>query len=195
MVSRVAILCVVLAALLAVTGCYGGSDQTGGSTDETSTRGTGMGGPAVDVNITPEVLANKPKPPVLTTPQDAVRSYIDWVSYAYRTAQSEVAEPVESPDQAVRDDAYIQYNVQKLRLIDQTLDSITFGTAVVKGNSTLLPAKENWTYRYVSVKDAGKTLEGPLKASYDTTYTVIKQGNGNLWVVNNVEATPIGEVK
>jgi len=182
--------------MLAAVGCSGGQDAaTGnGSADASATVGAGMGGPAVDVNVTQEALDSQPDPWVLTTPEDAVRSYLAWTSYAYRIGQSSVALPTMSSYEEVRVDSYIQYNLQKYRLIDQILESITFGTASAEASRAVLPATEEWTYRYVSIETAGETLEGPYSASYETTYTLVRNDEGN-WVVDGVEATALGTVK
>jgi len=148
----------------------------------------------VTVRITPEMLANKPKPPTLTTPEAAVRSYLDWISYAYRTGNSEVAKPVMGALEEVRVNSYVQYNLQEHnRVVDQTLESITFGTPVSRdASTTTLPAAEKWSYKWVSVAEAGKVVGGPFSATYDTTYTVIKNANG-LWVVESVVAKKVGK--
>ncbi len=181
-------------ALLLVVGCSGGTESVGGSNTETSASVVPMGGPAVEVKVTREALENMPEPWVLNTPEAAVRSYLAWTSYAYRIAQSDVATPTMTPYEEVRVDAYIQYNIQKKRLIDQTLDSIVFGKPSVGATSTLLPVKESWTYRYISVETAGKVVGGPYSASYDSTYTVVKSDTG-AWRVDSVKAKALGEVK
>jgi hypothetical protein len=137
---------------------------------------------------------SRPKPWVLSTPQDAVRSYLDWTSYAYRIGMSSAASATMSPYEGVRVDGYVQYNIQKRRLMDQKAESLTFGTPSVGSTSTLVPVKEEWTYRYVSVEKGNKVLGGPYTASYDVTYTVVKSKNGD-WVVDSVAAKPKGEVK
>ena len=164
------------------------------NTSKEDSRSAHMAGSGVDARVTQEAFDSKPKPPVLTTPESAVRSYLDWVSYAYRIGQSKVAAPAMSPDEWVRVDAYVQYNIEKRKLIDQTLKSIEFGKPVVKAKTALLPAKEKWKYRYVSIEEAGKTIGGPYTASYDTTYTVIKSDKG-AWVVDKVDAKALGTVK
>ena len=153
-----------------------------------------MAGPAADVRVTQEAFDSKPQPPVPTTPESAVRSYLDWTSYAYRIGQSKVAAPAMSSFEWVRVDAYVQYNIQKKQLIDQTLKSIEFGKPSIEASRAILPAKEKWTYRYVSISEAGKTIAGPYSARYNTTYTVVKTKDG-VWVVDSVDAKPIGEVK
>lgn len=183
---------VVLATSLLLIGCS--SAGTGDSTASGEATGTAKGhGVVVTVRITPEMKANKPGPPVLTTPESAVRSYLDWISYAYRTGDSEVAKPVMSTVEEVRINSYVQYNLQEHnRVIDQKLESITFGAPVSKDASTaILSAKEKWTYEWVSVQEAGKVVGGPFWADYDTTYTVTKNKDGN-WVVDHVEAKKVG---
>jgi hypothetical protein len=175
-----------------LSGCSGSTGPTG-ATEPTATVGSHMAGPVVDVKITQAALDSKPKPWVLTTPQSAVRSYLDWTSYAYRIAQSDVATPTMSADEAVRVDSYVQLNIEQSRVIDQVLGSITFGKQSVEGTKTLVPATETWAYRYVSIVTAGKVLEGPFSASYDTTYTVVKSPAG--WVVDSVAAKALDEVK
>jgi hypothetical protein len=183
-------------ALLAVAACSGspGAGTGTGSADESATVGARMAGPVVEVKVTQEALDSKPEPPVLSTPESAVRSYLDWVSYAYRIGQSEVALPTISNYEEVRVDSYIQLNIQTYRLIDQTLDSITFGESSVDTSSAVVTAKENWTYRYVSIEEAGKTVEGPYSAVYETTYNLVKSENGD-WVVDSVDAEAQGTVK
>lgn len=148
----------------------------------------------MEVRVSREALENKPEPWVLSTPEAAVRSYLAWTSYGYRIAQSDVATPTMTPYEGVRVDSYVQYNIQKNRLIDQTLEGITFGKSSVGTTSTLVPVKESWSYRYVSIETAGKTIGGPYSASYDATYTVVKSDTGD-WQVDAAETTALGEVK
>jgi len=194
-VALVALGCLSFVALLVVTGCSSSpAGSPGGSSVATPTTGAHMAGPAVDVHVTPEALASKPEPAVLTTPESAVRSYLDWTSYAYRIGQSSVATPTMTTYEEVRVDSYVQYNLQQLRLIDQTLKSITFGKPSVGATSTIVPAHEQWTYRYVSIETAGKTIAGPYSAAYDSIYTVAKSKKGT-WAVDSVTATAVGTVK
>ena len=193
--GKVALCCLACVAVLALAGCASkGSGGTGsGSADETKTIGAHMAGPEQSVNVTPEAFNTAPKDWDLSTPEGAVRSYLDWTSYSYRIAQSDISSPTMSAYEGVRVDSYIQYQLQQSQLIDQTLDSITFGKVTTEATHTLVPAKESWTYRYVSIKTAGKTVGGPYTAAYDTTYTVIKD-KGH-WVVDSVDAKPVGTVK
>jgi hypothetical protein len=152
-----------------------------------------MAGPVVDVNVTPEAVASRPQPWVLTTPESAVRSYLAWTSYAYRIGASSVATATMTGSEQVRIDSYTQLNLQKMRLIDQKLTSITLGEPAIEGTRAVVRAKEQWTYSYVSIQTAGKIVGGPYPASYDTTYTVVKSGKG--WVVDSVKVTRLGPIK
>lgn len=153
-----------------------------------------MAGPVQKVVISKTTVDAKPGPWALSTPQATVRSYLDWVSYAYRIADSSVASRTMSPEEGVRVDAYAQLNLQKSRLLDQRLETIVFGKASVQATATLLPAREHWTYRYVSISEAGKTIGGPYTIDYDTTYTLVRAGKSN-WVVDSVKAKALGEAK
>jgi hypothetical protein len=153
-----------------------------------------MGGPVVDVHVSQAVVDAKPKAMDQKTPEAAVRTYLDWTSYAYRIGQSGVANPTMSSYEEVHVNSFVQYNVQQGRLIDQRLDSITFGKQSVGATSTLVPAKESWTYSYLSIDTGNKVLGGPYTVSYDTTYTVAKDKQG-VWLVDSVQATPLGPVK
>jgi len=148
----------------------------------------------VEVQISREALESRPESPAMSTPEAAVRSYLAWTSYAYRIAQAEVATPTMTPYEQVRIDSYIQYNLQKSRIIDQALESITFGAPSTGPTSTLVPAKELWNYRYVSTETVGKTIGGPYSASYDATYTVVRSAAGT-WLVDSSVTTAVGEVK
>lgn len=191
----VAVLCLATAALSAMAGCSGGTpSDSPGSTETSAPVGRGMAGASQKVVIARGAVADKPKPWVLSDPESAVRSYLDWTSYAYRIAESAAATPTMSAEQEVRVDSYVQLNLQKSKLLDQKLQLIVFGKPSVGSTSTLLPAKENWAYRYVSISDVGKTIEGPFTAVYETTYTVVKNDMGD-WVVDTVAVKAIGEVK
>lgn len=180
--------------MLVLAGCSGGGAASNPGSTETSGGVIPHGGAAVEVRISEDALQNKPEPWVLDTPESAVRSYLDWTAYAYRIARSDVATPTMTPYEEVRVDSYVQYNIQKSRIIDQTLESITFGKPSVGTTSTLVPVKETWSYRYVSIEKAGETIGGPYSASYDSTYTVVESVKG-VWQVDSAVTTALGEVK
>jgi len=197
LVMTVAVVCMAVAALIATAGCSRGDGAAGtgaGSTETSAPVGRGMAGASQKVVISKQAVAEKPDPWVLSDPESAVRSYLEWTSYAYRIAESSAATPTMSAEQEVRVDSYVQLNLQKERLLDQLLQSIKFGKARVGTTSTVLPATESWAYRYVSIKDVGKTIAGPYTIGYETTYTVIKNDKGD-WVVDTISVKPLGEVK
>ncbi|HZL04186.1 MAG TPA: hypothetical protein VFE45_01980 [Coriobacteriia bacterium] len=181
---------VLAVAILSAAGCSRVEPKPSPAEDK---KGYGMGGVEQQIAILAEVVDDKPAPWNLDTPEAAVRSYLDWVSYAYRVAESDVASATQSPHQVVRTDAYVQANLQEERLLDQVLTSITFGSASIEGTRAALPAQEQWSYRYVSITEAGKTIGGPYAASYETTYTLVKGDGG--WVVDGIEVKALGEVK
>lgn len=187
---KAALVVFALVALAASLVACGDSEPKGTEDERT---GFGMGGVDQDVVLSRAVVENEPEPWVLNTPEEAVRSYLDWVSYAYRIGDSNVATPTMSPYQVVRVDAYNQNNLQKERLLDQQLESLEFGQADIQEATAVLPAKEKWSYRYVSIKEADATLEGPYTAEYETTYHLTKTDVG--WVVDNIDVKAIGEVK
>jgi hypothetical protein len=196
-VATAVVVCLAAGALSAISGCSGGSsgaNESAKSTEASSAVGRNMAGPSQKVVISKQAIAAKPQPWVLDTPEEAVRSYLNWTSYAYRIAESVVATPTMSDEQEVRVDSYNQLNLQKSQLLDQTLVAITFGKASVEGTRAILPAKEKWKYRYVSISEVGKTVGGPYDASYDTTYTLIKK-KGGTWVVDDIAVKATGAIK
>jgi hypothetical protein len=180
-------------ALLALSGC-GGQSATTGSPISTSTVGAHMAGPAATVHVSQAAVDAQPSPWNLKTPQSAVRSYLDWTAYAYRIGQSAAATATMTSYEEVRVDAYNQYNVEQKRLLAETLQSITFGKSSAGATSTLVPAVEQWTYSYLSIDTGNKVLSGPFTASYDSTYTVVKNTAGE-WRVDSVLAVAKGTVK
>lgn len=194
--GRLLVLCALFGMTIALAGCSGAAQGAGGSgssSETTATQGGHMAGPAIEVHVPQSAVDDSPAPWDLRTPESAVRSYLAWISYAYRIGQSVVATPTMSAADEVRVDSYNQFNLEKARLLDQTLTSITFGKASTGATSTLLPAKEEWTYSYLSVAEGNKVIGGPYSMSYDAVYTLVKTPRG--WVVDSVEAKPAGKVK
>lgn len=180
----------VLGALLLV-GCAGRSESPRGAAD--SRQGHRTGSAERRVVVPSEALTNTPRAHDLQTPGSAVRSYLDWISYGYRIGRSDVASPTMTPTMGDRVEAYIRYNLQNGKLIDQHLDSITFGLVSTETSRAIISAQEKWTYRYVSVTGHKKTVAGPYPASYETTYTLIKAERG--WLVDDVAVKNLGVVK
>ena len=150
-----------------------------------------MAGPDVKVYIPATVIAQKPQAWDLLTPKAAVRSYLDWTSYAFRTGNSSVATPTMTPAEEVRVDAAIQYGLENQKLTNQEITSLTFGGPIKRGASVLLPAKEQWKYEYRSVAQGNGVIGGPYEVSYDSTYTVVRNKKGK-WIVSAVQVTQTG---
>lgn len=186
---------VVLAAAVYYGGGAGASDDPGEESAETTgPTGMSMAGPVVDVAVADEAFETEPEAPDLSTPEKALRSYLAWSSYAYRTAQSAVALPTMSTYQEVRVDSYVQYNIQQGRLIDQNLTGLEIVRTQEDATTATLTVRETWEYRYVSIAEAGKVIGGPYEAEYDAVYTLVKDDAGG-WIVDAVDAQPLGEVK
>jgi hypothetical protein len=189
--------CTIFVVLAVSAGCSSSAQKaapSGASSETTDVTSSHMAGPPVDVHIAQSVIDAAPKAWDLSTPVSAVKSYLAWVSYADRIGQSVVATPTMSANEEVRVDSYIQLYLEKSRLIDQHLASISFGALSTGATNTVVPTKENWTYSYLSVAEGNAVLGGPYTASYDVTYTVVKRPNGS-WVVDMVKAKARGTVK
>lgn len=141
---------------------------------------------------TSEVITTAtPEPPKLSTPEDAVKSYLDWISFSYRTGSSEISSPTMTPEEGVRVDSYIELNRQKGQFLDQSVAKFKVRDVKIKGKKATVTASEDWVYRYVVIVNS---KPGPkLNASYETTYTLKKQGEN--WVVESVEASATTPVK
>ncbi len=138
--------------------------------------------------------AESPSPPVappaadLTTPESAVTSYLDWVAFAYRTADSDVASHTMTLAEGVRVDAYIELNRQDGRAIEQSIVRFSAPPASVERTGAVVVASEDWEYRYITMSSG--SYDGPLReASYDATYTLVL--DGDTWLVDGVDATPL----
>lgn len=118
----------------------------------------------------------------------ATLSFLQWMAYAYRMADSNVASATMTPQQAVRIDSYIELNRQKGQLLEQRLVSFDVRSVRRKGRTSTLTARELWRYRYVDLS-TGQYRTAPAEASYATTYTLVRASAG--WLVDRVEASPI----
>lgn len=169
MMIRWALVCVVVAAVLALPGCSGEPAITGTAAD-----------PVV------------PAAWDLSTPESAVRSYLDWVSFSYRMANSDIPTATMTPAESVRIDAYIQLNRMDGRGLEQALTGFEVTSVSEEETSAVLTARETWDYRYFAL-DGLAYLTSPLQASYETTYTLLAGPDG--WLVDRVEARSLGEVE
>jgi len=128
----------------------------------------------------------------LRTEKRATLSYLRWTSYAYRIADSDVATATMTPKESVRVDSYIELNRESGRLIDQKLVGFTVRSQRSTKTRAVLAATERWRYRYVSLTSG--LYEGPpLTASYETTYTLVRQRRG--WIVDAVAAKPLTPIR
>jgi len=160
-------------------------------------------------------MQQAPAAPDLSTPKTAVRAYLDWTSFAYYIADSEVATPTMSPYEEVRVNSYVQLNLESGRRINQRLDSLKFVSEKSGETTATVVTKESWTYRYlaisadqsgamnamgamggmgsmVSTQDAAP-VDVDEYAKYDVTYTLVKEGKN--WVVDSVDAKATTTVK
>lgn len=136
--------------------------------------------------------AETPQPPRLDEPRSAVESYLDWVSYAYRVADSAPASPTMTAEELVRVDAYIQQNRLENRGIEQEVTSFEQRALDIDGKRASLAASEEWEYRYFTLEPLAYSSE-PAQASYETTYSLVLTEAG--WVVDDIEVETVGTVE
>ncbi len=153
----------------------------------------GCAGPSSPGNSAQVSQPSTPAPAVLTSPKSAVTSYMDWVTYAYRIGDSDVATNTMSEDEEVRVNSFVELNTEQQRRISQVLTSFKPGPASVEGTHATLGASEVWEYRYLSV-DGAAAVSPTYTASYEATYNVILV-RPKTWVVDSVDVRALGEVK
>ena len=103
----------------------------------------------------------------LTTPENAVRSYLDFSSYAYRTREVRGRLADDGARGArLGSTAYIELDRQRGRKIDQQLDVDHVRRGRAQGaDQQLVPAQEKWTYRYVDPSPARTRARPRRRAS------------------------------
>lgn len=138
--------------------------------------------------VVPPVM---PKRANLSTPESAVESYADWISYAYRVLDSEVASHTFTPFEEVRVNSYVQYNKTEGRAIEQMLAEHQYRRVKSSPSTVTVVGSEYWRYRYIDVR-LMNYLTSPADASYEVTYTVVKSEDG-AWLVDDVEVTRLDE--
>lgn len=168
-----------------LTGCSGSAAST--DNQLSSSEATAGTFPATTPNP-----GEQPPPPALKDPRTAVYSYLLWISYAYRVLNSDVASRTFDPFEETRVNSYVMYNFQEGRAIDQRLLVANVRSSASEGATATVALHEEWVYRYISTK-TGKYTTPALNASYETTYTLVRQGED--WVVHSVEAAPTAAVK
>lgn len=178
--TRCVIVAVALVGVATLMGCAGSaSDTDGGGVSDRTVQGSR------DIQ--------SPAAPDLTSAEGSVRSYLNWLSYSYQLANSEVASATMTPFEWVRVDAYIELNRQQDRGIEQALDVFELVGSVVQEPTATVSAREAWIYRYFSLSSQ-EYISDSLFTSYDTTYTVVHQADG-AWLVDRVDAVPRAEVE
>lgn len=128
-----------------------------------------------------------------TTPESAVRAYLDGITYTYRMANSAAATDTMTDYEYVRVDAYVELNRQEGRALEQALSTFEVRDVAGQEPTITVATYEEWNYRYFSIEDL-TYLSDETTATYDARYTVLKQADG-LWLVDEVVVTPVGEVK
>jgi hypothetical protein len=169
--SAVLLLGVLILATL-ITGCSGDSEPTDTADD-------------------PVFVA--PSSADLSTPEASVRSYLEWISYAYRVVDSQVASSVMDPYEWVRVDAYIEKNRQEGRGIDQRLVGFEVLDVTSSESTATVETTEDWAYRYFGPD--GAYIGEELTARYSVRYSVLKDAERAEWLVEKVDASPDGEVE
>lgn len=157
--------------------------------------------PEPDPPVTGEVPAEEqptekfpaPEYTDLSTPEDSVRTYLAWISHAYRVMDSQVAWDYMTSWEFVRVDAYLQKNMSESRGIDQRLQR--FEITQVTGSETTksVDTYEDWSYWYFGPD--GLPISEELTATYTNRYTVVRDAGRNVWLVDEVDAVPKGEVE
>jgi len=179
-----AMLVAVLAFSAILGGCTKGSSATNG--DSQASRETTPG----EFPDTKPPAPVTPPPPMTTDPEKSVYSYLLWISYAYRIAQSDVATHAFSEWEEVRVSSYIEKNRQDGKALDQRLIGFDVKNVESKGSTATVTTREQWAYRYID--GATETYSGKThEAEYDVRYTVVKVPKKG-WLVDSVKATPVG---
>lgn len=170
----------------ALLGCATTADEAGPSAEDPATEGSTS-------EETPTAQFMPPENTDLSTPEAAVRTYLDWISYAYRTKNPEAAWDYMTSWEFVRVDAYAQKNLAEGRGIDQQLT--LFDITQVSGTETTksVDTQEEWVYRYFGPD--GEYISEELTATFANRYTVVRDTQRGVWLVDRVYVTPKGEVE
>lgn len=129
----------------------------------------------------------------LSTPEAAVRTYLDWISYAYRIVNSQVAFDYMTSWEFVRVDAYIEKNRQENKAIDQQIVKFSINEVSGSESTKTVETSEEWKYRYF--RPGGTYISEELTATYAVRYTVVRAEDRDAWLVDKVEPVPQGKVE
>ncbi len=169
-----------LAALVLMTpaGCARAKNISPSTPDEGTSAVTPAPDPFEDIRI-----ASKPS----TEPIDAVRAYLRAVHDAYFSLESSMVAPFVAERQWVREDAYIQLNVNEGRAIEMTLDEFLVMQAAAPGaeaTSTEVTTEERWRWRYWGI-ETRRPSTAWATTHYRMLYTLARAGTG--WVVADTQ--------
>ena len=127
-----------------------------------------------------------PPPPMLRDPSSAVYSYMLWMSYAYRTLNSNITTHAYDPFQEVRVSAYVDYNRQEKQALDQRILRADVKSATSAGSTATVTMHEEWAYRYINIT-TGEYKTPVTNVTYESTYTVVRDKDD--WRVHSVEVS------
>jgi hypothetical protein len=172
---------VVAALSSALPGC--GRAHRAASTDEVPASWESTVGTLAAAKPAP---SEEPPPPMLRDPSTAVYSYMLWMSYAYRTLNSNATTQAYDPYQEVRVSSYVDYNRQEKQAIDQRILVANVKSAESVGDTATVTVHEEWAYRNIDIT-TGEYKTPVINVSYETTYTVVRDKDN--WLVHSVEAS------
>jgi hypothetical protein len=124
-----------------------------------------------------------------STPQEAIESYLAWLTYAFRNMDSEVATPTMTPDLAQRTAYYITMNAADEKALNQRLDSLTFVQVEVQDTVATVKTNETWTFNYLSLRTGN--FDEPQVVRYEATYTVLMIDG--IWRVQSVDVKSLDD--
>lgn|GEM_PF-2684805 len=119
-----------------------------------------------------------------STPEEAVETYWEWLTYSYRYMESDIASPTMTPDLAQRVSYYITMNAADRKALNQRLDSFEVLQSDVEDVLATVTTRETWTFNYLSL-DTG-TFDEPVTEEYQVKYTVLLVDG--YWRVQSVNA-------
>jgi len=129
-------------------------------------------------------VIERPAPPLLDTPENSVRSYLEWISYAYYTGNTDEAAAAMDIYELPRIDAYIAKLTQDNLRINQQLITLDFVSVQSQEATATVRTHEEWSYNYMNLEDL--TWDETILATYENTYTVVRHDD-ELWYVFSVD--------
>jgi len=118
------------------------------------------------------------------TPQEAVETYLEWLTYSYRNMDSEIATPTMTPDLARRVSYYITMNAADGNALNQRLDSFSIKDTEINDTIATVTTEETWTFNYLSLETGNFTT--PVVESYRVSYIVLLIDGR--WIVQSADA-------